>query len=176
MNAFDFRRSTSRLNWLALGTFAGLLLLSPAKGSAQSYAQNSKGGSQSDDSGNPVQIVALDECDPVTFNADPKPSPTNPNPGLGPDFCKNIALAPLGFATTLQDLFAKAGAGTPDPNWDFEPDEIKVKKGTQIIVTNQGGEPHTFTEVKQFGGGFITDLNNGQPTVSECTDGFKNLA
>ena len=56
-----------------------------------------------------AQIVALDECDPLTFNA-----------ALGNDFCKNVALAPLGFATTLQDLFAKAAAGTPDPGWDFE--------------------------------------------------------
>lgn len=30
----------------------------------------------------PVQIVALDECDPKTFNA-----------VLGADFCKNVALA-----------------------------------------------------------------------------------
>lgn len=177
MNGLDSRRSTTRkMNWYAVSMIAGLLLVSPAKGAAQSYAQNSKGGSQSDDS-NPVQIVALDECDPVTFNADPKQSPTNPNPGLGPDFCKNIALAPLGFATTLQDLFTKAGAGTPDPNWDFEPDEIRVKKGTQIIVTNQGGEPHTFTEVKQFGGGFIDGLNNKQEPAPECAfgRGFKDL-
>src|SRR5204862_2079165 len=32
-----------------------------------------------------VQIVALDECDPATFNA-----------ALGPGFCKNVALAALG--------------------------------------------------------------------------------
>ena len=147
-----------------------LLLVCPIKGAAQNYK-----GAPQDDS-NPVQIVALDECDPESFNKDPHPSPTNPNPGLGPDFCKNIALAPLGFATTLQDLFKQAANGNPDPNWDFEPDEVQVKKGSQIIVTNQGGEPHTFTEVKQFGGGFIPPLNNGQPTVPECNDGFKNLA
>src|SRR5438477_194840 len=84
-----------------------------------------------------VQIVALDECDPTTFNA-----------ALGPDFCKNVALAPLGFATTFQDLFTKAAAGTPDPGWDFEPDVLNVKEGTTLVVTNQGGEPHTFTEIK----------------------------
>src|SRR5215467_12566112 len=44
-----------------------------------------------------AQIVALDECDPVTFNA-----------ALGPDFCKNVA---LGASTTLSDLFAEAAAG-----------------------------------------------------------------
>jgi plastocyanin len=154
----------------ALATFA-LLLVCPGKGTAQSLKASSQ-----DDSIHPIQIVALDECDPESFNKDPHPSTTNPNPGLGPDFCKNIALAPLGFATTLQDLFKAAGNGTPDPNWDFEPDEVQVKKGSQIIVTNQGGEPHTFTEVKQFGGGFVPPLNNGQSTVPECNDGFKNLA
>src|SRR5205823_2511270 len=79
---------------------------------------------------------------------------------LGPDFCKNVALAALGFSTNLSDLFSKAAAGTPDPGWDFEPDELQVKKGTTVLVTDQGGEPHTFTEVKQFGGGFIDGLNH----------------
>ena len=110
------------------------------------------------------QIIALDECDPATFNA-----------ALGPDFCRNVSLAPLGFATTFADLFAKAGAGTPDPNWDFEPDRVVVRKGTPLSVVDQGGEPHTFTEVKHFGGGFVPDLNGGENTVPECAGGFSNL-
>jgi len=28
-----------------------------------------------------------------------------------------------------------------------------------VVVTDQGGEPHTFTDVKKFGGGFIDALN-----------------
>src|ERR1051326_4139704 len=111
---------------------------------------------------NLVQIVALDECDPATFNA-----------VLGPDFCKNVA---LGFSTTLQDLFSKAGAGMPDPGWDFEPDVVNMDQGTVLSVVDQGGEPHTFTEVKEFGGGFIPPLNNGQDTVQECSGGFSNVA
>src|SRR5437660_580433 len=58
-----------------------------------------------------AQVVALDECDPTTFNA-----------VLGPDFCKNVA---LGAFTTFDNLFAEAAAGKPDPNWDFEPDSVK---------------------------------------------------
>jgi plastocyanin len=109
-----------------------------------------------------VQIVALDECDPATFND-----------ALGADFCHNVT---LGAFTTLSDLFAKAGAGTPDPNWDFEPDEVKIDEGTILSVANQGGEPHTFTEVAKFGGGFIAGLNApGDQTVSECSNGFANL-
>jgi plastocyanin len=112
-----------------------------------------------------AQIVALDECDPTTFNA-----------AIGPDFCKNVALAPLGYATTIQDLFAKAAAGTPDPNWDFEPDELTIQKGTALSVVDQGGEPHTFTEVKQFGGGFIPGLNSGEAAVPECAAGFSDVS
>src|SRR5205823_11706688 len=93
-----------------------------------------------EDTATPVQIVALDECDPTTFNA-----------ALGPDFCKNVALAALGYATTLSDLFAKAAAGTPDRGWDFEPDTLHIEKGTTLSIVDQGGEPHTFTEVAQFG-------------------------
>src|ERR1051326_6413111 len=103
-----------------------------------------------------AQIIALDGCDPITFNA-----------ALGTDFCRNVALGALGFSTTLQDLFAKAASGKPDPGWDFEPDTLKLKEGGTLFVSDQGGEPHTFTEVKEFGGGFIDGLNNGEKTVAE---------
>jgi plastocyanin len=111
---------------------------------------------------NVAQVVALDECDPATFNA-----------MLGADFCKNVA---LGASTTFADLFAKAAKGTPDPNWDFEPDALILKRGGILSVVDQGGEPHTFTEVAQFGGGFIPPLNSGEAMVPECADGFANLA
>lgn len=109
-----------------------------------------------------AQIVALDECDPTTFNA-----------ALGADFCHNVT---LGAFTTLSDLFAKAASGHPDPGWDFEPDVVNVQAGGVLRVVDQGGEPHTFTEVKQFGGGFIDGLNDGEPTAPECEGGFANVA
>jgi plastocyanin len=106
-----------------------------------------------------AQVVALDECDPVTFNQ-----------ALGPDFCKNIA---LGYITTLADLFSEAESGHPDKKWDFEPDTLQIKQGTTVSVVDQGGEPHTFTEVAHFGGGFIAGLNGpGQKMVPECSGGF----
>ena len=117
--------------------------------------------------GNPpsfASVVALDECDPVTFNA-----PT----AVGPDFCRNVA---LGASTKFSDLFTKAAAGTPDPGWDFEPDTLNIKEGTNLNVVDQGGEPHTFTEVAQFGGGFIPGLNGGEAVVLECAGGFSNVA
>jgi len=109
-----------------------------------------------------AQVVALDECDPTTFNA-----------ALGADFCKNIS---LGAFTTLSNLFAEAQAGTPDPNWDFEPDVLQIKEGTLLDVADEGGEPHTFTEVAHFGGGFIPDLNApGEETIPECAGGFAEV-
>src|SRR5579885_3378684 len=140
-----------------------LICIGPALAVAQGHSEHSADyrNPSSENSARTAQIVALDECDPTTFNA-----------ALGPDFCRNVSLAPLGFATTISDLFAKAAAGTPDPGWDFEPDEVAMGRGTVLSVTNQGGEPHTFTEVASFGGGFISDLNHGQNTVPECSGGF----
>jgi len=110
-----------------------------------------------------TQVVALDECDPTTFNQ-----------ALGPDFCKNIS---LGYFTTLSDLFSEAQSGHPDPNWDFEPDTVHINQGTPLSVVDQGGEPHTFTEVKHFGGGFIPQLNGpGEHTIPECAGGFGKVA
>lgn len=160
MNELSFQQSkSSGKKWLMAGIGAALLVC-PSRGSAQSS------------SAAPVQIVALDECDPTTFN---KPTDLPPGQaGVGADFCKNVSLPP--FVTKFNDLFDKAKKGKPDPNWDFEPDDVTVKKGAQIIVVNQGGEPHTFTEVKQFGGGFIADLNGGEPAATECSGGFTDLA
>ena len=137
---------------IKLGLMGGLLMLATGNGAA---AQENLP--------NTVQVVALDECDPTTFNG-----------ALGPDFCKNVA---LGASTKLADLFAKAAAGTPDKNWDFEPDVVKIKAGGTLYVSDQGGEPHTFTEVKEFGGGFLPVLNApGENVVSECSEGFANVA
>jgi len=121
-----------------------------------------------EDTATPVQIVALDECDPTTFNA-----------ALGPDFCKNVALAfvpGLNFVTKFDELFREAANRTPDSAWDFEPDRVTITKGTPLVVVNQGGEPHTFTEVAKFGGGFIPPLNGGQAAAPECVRGFKDVA
>jgi plastocyanin len=151
-------RARSRLDAAVATSFVAALMLS--------FALTSPAPADEEVARTPVQIVALDECDPATFNA-----------VVGPDFCKNVALAFVApFATTFADLFAKAAAGAPDPSWDFEPDSLRIKQGTPLIVVNQGGEPHTFTPVANFGGGFIAGLNGGQAAVPECAAGFKDVA
>jgi plastocyanin len=115
-----------------------------------------------------AQVVALDECDPTTFNAAPPD-------GLGADECKNVA---AGFSTTLSNLVGEAQAGTPDPGWDYEPDTLTINPGTVVSVVNQGGEVHTFTEVKAFGNGFVPPLNPNFATtaIPECNGGFGSVA
>lgn len=154
--------------FLAKLVFPVLTLSVLTAGSTQLFSQDSAHmhhtAMPSDDSATrrSAQFVALDECDPTTFND-----------ALGPDFCKNVA---LGYATTLSDLLTGAQSNHPSPNWDFEPDSISVPQGTVIKVVDQGGEPHTFTEVQQFGGGFIPALNApGESTVPECTGGFSQV-
>jgi plastocyanin len=117
-----------------------------------------------------VQVVALDECDPTTFN------PAVGEEGTG--FCHNVTLYGLGmkFETDLDTLIKEANDGTPDPGWDFEPDQVTISRGTTVSVVNQGGEPHTFTEVKQFGGGFVPALNHGEGAAPECANGLKDVA
>ena len=116
----------------------------------------------------PAQVVALDECDPATFNV---------IGAVGPGFCKNVALGytPFGSTTPFATLLAEAAKGTPDKNWDFEPDTLTVDEGTPIIAVNQGGEPHTFTEVAHFGGGFIPPLNFNESAAPECALGFSSV-
>lgn len=99
-----------------------------------------------------TQDVALDECDPASFNA---------STGAAPNFCKKLA---PGASTTLLDLFAKAAARTPDPNWDLEPNNLTIKQGQVVSVVDQGAEPHTFTDVKQC----IPALNG--PAKAPCTN------
>ena len=143
------------------GLLAGCLMFA---GATHALAQQQSQPSWNEE--NPAgvaQVVALDECDPTTFNA-----------ALGPDFCKNIA---LGYSTKLSDLFAKAAAGDPDPNWDFEPDTIHIKTDTVLTVVDQGGEPHTFTEVKHFGGGSYRDsMRQARAWSPECAARFSSVA
>jgi hypothetical protein len=136
---------------------------------ASSRAVFRREGAQ-EDSRKVAQIVALDECDPQTFN------PTLGEEGTGS--CHNVTLygLHLGFETPLDTLVGEANSGTPDPGWDFEPDQLTIQKGTTLSVVDQGGEPHTFTEVAHFGGGFVPALNHGEDTVPECVGGFKNVA
>lgn len=54
------------------------------------------------------------------------------------------------------------------PLWKFDPQSFDLPAGKHVELQNLGGEFHTWTEVANFGGGIIPELNFGQPTVPEC--------
>ena len=43
--------------------------------------------------------------------------------------------------------------------WHFAPGSVRLQSGQAFQAHNSGGEVHTFTEVDEFGGGFIPELN-----------------
>jgi hypothetical protein len=52
--------------------------------------------------------------------------------------------------------------------WRNDPSYLKFKEPNGLRVTNLGGRPHTFTEVAEFGGGFVPELNFGLVPAPEC--------
>jgi plastocyanin len=54
------------------------------------------------------------------------------------------------------------------PSWRNEPAHITADEGKTIRITNDGGRNHTFTEVEEFGGGFVPILRVGMTPAPEC--------
>jgi hypothetical protein len=104
-----------------------------------------------------TQTVQLrDDCDPITFNADPPA-------GVGPGTC-------IGDGdTTFQEFIAELQDHHRADKWRFNPDRTETTPS--VTARNRGGETHTFTQVKSFGGGFIDILNqlsNNPDPAPEC--------
>jgi hypothetical protein len=101
-----------------------------------------------------VMINMMDNCDAETFNA-----------VIGPGTCvRNGGLKFDDFIAQLTRL------GFVGP-WHFSRPVANAKVGQSLLVTNRGGEVHTFTEVEEFGGGIVANLNElaGVPVVApEC--------
>src|SRR5262245_49084951 len=99
-------------------------------------------------------ITMKDACDPTTFNA-----------VLGPGGCTRNG------GITFTDFIAQLTANKSVGAWNFSPPTMNVSVGQTLVARNLGGEEHTFTEVEEFGGGFIPLLNNlsGNPVPApEC--------
>jgi plastocyanin len=112
------------------------------------------------------RVAVLDECDPATFNATPPVGP-----GLG-TICDENFNGDVTFAEFLSLL------PPGHPAWRNEPSWLAVKSGKKVKVKNEGGEDHTFTEVAEFGGGYVPELNEplGLTPVPECAGGPANPA
>lgn len=102
-----------------------------------------------------VRIVAMnDQCDPESFNA-----------VIGPGTCVNNG--GVSFDTFIAELTNSQLAGA----WSFAPGQVRLRDGQAVQAQNNGGEVHTFTEVDEFGGGFVPPLNalSGNPVPApEC--------
>ena len=84
----------------------------------------------------------FDACDPETFNAE-----------LGAGTCTRSG--GVTFAMFLEQLGRHGSIGS----WHFAPNPVTMRVGERLVATNQGGETHTFTEVEEFGGGIVPQLN-----------------
>jgi hypothetical protein len=109
------------------------------------------------DDGGTLNIHLLDYCDPASFNA-----------VLGEGTCKrDITPGFITFNGFIAEVTAEKSAGA----WRFSPSPAKAGAHDTLMITNLGGETHTFTKVKKFGGGFVAPLNqlSGNPTPApEC--------
>lgn len=105
-------------------------------------------------SSNPMVVRMQGPCDPASFNA-----------AVGPGTC--IGNGTITFAHFIAELTNAQKVGA----WHFDPSAGSLEPGTVLSLENRAGETHTFTKVKEFGGGFIAPLNalSGTPVPApEC--------
>ena len=100
-------------------------------------------------------VTMMDACDPETFNA-----------AVGEGTC--IRSGGVRFDRFLEELGRHGFIGA----WRFAPPNVSMAVGQLLTAVNRGGEVPTFTEVEEFGGGIVPDLNEltGETAVApECT-------
>ena len=84
------------------------------------------------------KVELQDDCQPTSFNL-----------ALGAG--AYIGHGKTSFGAFIAELQAKKTA----KDWKFDPSMLTVRAGRPVILKNEGGETHTFTMVKAFGGGFV---------------------
>ena len=105
-----------------------------------------------------AKIEILDYCDP----SDPAWLPT------GGCVLKDGDVTFAEFNELLSSVLSTAVVG--HPAWRFEPSFAETQPNGTVHAFNLGGRGHTFTEVAEYGGGFIPDpaLNKGLTMAPEC--------
>lgn len=133
----------------ALLVFCGALFVS---GVVAASAQNSASKLSTD-----VNLDIRDYCDPTSFNA-----------AVGDGTCdRSTVNGFITFAGFVGELGADQSVGA----WRYAPSQVSVANQATLHLNNLGGETHTFTQVKDFGGGFVGFLNtaSGNPVPApEC--------
>ena len=105
-----------------------------------------------------AKVSVQDQCDPASFNA-----------ALGAGACTKQG------NMTLTQFNAELNATQKVAAWTFVPNAFTIRMGQAISATNNGGEKHTFTEVKAFGGGIVPALNTASGNTVEAPE-CANLA
>ena len=120
----------------------------PSRMASSSISADKGGG------GRTKTVMLLDQCDGASFTANGVPC--NRNGGITFDQ----------FGAILSKLHEV-------PSWRFNPGDVNIRVGDVLASLNTGGEAHTFTEVENFGGGIVPQLNAaaGLTTVApECRE------
>lgn len=92
--------------------------------------------------GGMMQVNMTDDCEPISFNE-----------VLGPGGCVGKG------KTTFEEMIAELVATGDVKKFRFIPERRVMQHGQALAVLNTGGEPHTYTPVAEYGGGFVEDLN-----------------
>jgi plastocyanin len=134
---------------------------SPTTPSATPTAMGTDGGATGSAVASPAAAGAnghtvgmMDACEPTSFNA-----------AVGAGTCTRNG--GVRFDDFIRLLTAHQSVGA----WHFTPAQAHLAVGDVLLAVNRGGETHTFTEVEEFGGGIIPQLNalSGNTTVApEC--------
>lgn len=104
-----------------------------------------------------LTIHVRDYCDPASFNA-----------AFGNGVCnRDTSTGAINVTGFLTELTMDKSVGA----WRFVPSQTAAAEGATFNLMNLGGETHTFTRVKRFGGGFVAPLNAAAGTpdpAPEC--------
>lgn len=95
-----------------------------------------------------LTISVRDFCDPMTFNA-----------VLGAGVCVRSDDVSVNGSEKFAGFNAELGLEKNVGAWRFNPNQLGAEEGVNLMLTNRGGETHTFTRVAEFGGGFVAPLN-----------------
>ena len=122
---------------LLVGAVVAVLTVLGVQGVAQA------GGGGGHGHGHDREVVKMrDDCNAASFNA-----------AFGPGTCVGRG------DTTVDEFLAQLRRLHNAPKWRFSPLRSHVDRGDVVVAKNRGGEVHTFTEVKAFGGGCVAPLN-----------------
>ena len=147
MHRLTYALAATLMAALQVGCSDAGLLSEPRSVAAASNASLDAGGTV-----RPVQI--LDACDPASFDA-----------VFGLGTCIRNG------GRNLFDFIGEVSAKGEADAWRFAPGNIEARVGQTLLAINNGGEKHTFTEVKKFGGGLnatLNELSHNTEVAPEC--------